>query len=283
MPASRNINPRVGQGKFNGQIVLITGASSGIGAALAREFAREGAHTILVARSADRIHALAHELTRDGIRSLAVAGDVTRDGDLEAAVQCARSEFGRLDVVIANAGFSVKGEFRKLSLDDYRRQWETNVFGVLRTLYAALPELEKSRGRIVLIGSLLGMVSFAGGTAYSMSKFALTALADGISQELAPYGVSVTHVMAGFMDTGIYNVDNHGVRHDKSEVRPPDWIIVPAERAARQIVSAAYRRKRSPIITGHAKALIFLQRHFPSLVHFSVSRTARKVARREQA
>lgn len=270
-------------GKFDGQVVLITGASSGIGAALAREFAREGAHTVLVARSAQRIESLARELTGSGIRSVAVAGDVTRDGDLEIAVARARGEFGRLDVTVANAGFSVKGNFQELTLNDYRRQMETNLFGVLRTLYAALPELETSRGRIVLIGSLLGALSVPSGTAYSMSKYAMASLAEGLSYELARRGVSVTHILAGFMDTGIYNVDNDGVRHEKPGRQPPAWLMLRADRAARQIVSAAHRRKRSQIITGHAKALIFLQRHFPRLVYFSISRAVRRAASAERA
>lgn len=266
-------------GKFDGQVVLITGASSGIGAALAREFARQGAHTVLMARTIDRLEELARGLTAGNVRSVAVTGDVTCEGDVERAVACARSEFGRLDVGVASAGFSVRGPFVELTLGDYRRQIETNVFGVLRTVYAALPELQKSRGRIVLIGSLLGMVSLPGGTAYSMSKFALNALAEGLSYELEPYGVSVTHILAGFVETGIYNVDNAGVRHEKPGRRPPGWLVYPVERAARQIVSATHRRKRAQIVTGHAKAAIFLQRHFPRLVHFSVAGTARKAAR----
>ena len=256
--------------------MLVTGASSGIGAALAREFAREGAHTVLMARSADRLEALARGLTAGKVRSVAVTGDVTCDGDVERAVERARSEFGRLDVGVANAGFSVKGRFIELTLEDYRRQIETNVFGVLRTIYAVLPELKKSRGRIVLIGSLLGMLSPPGGTAYSMSKYAMNGLAEGLSYELERYGVSVTHILAGFMETGIYNVDNAGVRQEKPGRRPPHWLVYPAERAARQIVSAAHRRKRTKIVTGHAKAVIFFQRHFPRLLRFSIASAARK-------
>lgn len=148
--------------KFAGQVVLITGASSGIGEALAREFAREGAHTVLLARRVERIEALAAELTTSSQRSLAVAGDVTVDGDLERAVDLTRREFGRLDVAVANAGILVRGRIANLTLGDYRAQLETNTFGVLRTVIAALPPLRETRGRIVLIGSLIGMVSIPG-------------------------------------------------------------------------------------------------------------------------
>src|SRR5579864_6500589 len=105
-------------GRFEGQVALITGASSGIGAALAREFARQGAHTVLLARRMERIDALAKELTNGGRRSLALGCDVTRAGDVERAVELAGSEFGRLDVAVANAGFSVAGRLLELDLED---------------------------------------------------------------------------------------------------------------------------------------------------------------------
>src|SRR6185436_16532555 len=131
--------------KFLGQVVLITGASSGIGAALARAFAREGANLVLAARRADRLAALAAEIEREGRRALSVTCDVTRDGDLERAAAAARTAFGGIDVAVANAGFGVVGPVERLTLDDYHRQFETNVFGVLRTIHATLPDLRARR------------------------------------------------------------------------------------------------------------------------------------------
>jgi NAD(P)-dependent dehydrogenase (short-subunit alcohol dehydrogenase family) len=262
--------------RFDGQVVLITGASSGIGASLAREFARGGAHTVLVARRVERIEALAKELTAAGRRSLAVVGDVTRDGDLESAVNLAIREFGRLDAVVANAGMLITGRILTLTLDDYRRQLETNTFGALRTILAGLPELQKTHGRIVLIGSLIGMVSIPGGTPYCMSKFALNGLADGISHELAPYGISVTHVMSGFVDTEIYA--NAPLRR-----QPSKWIALTPDQAAARIVTAVYRRKRSLVLPWPTKMAIFLQRHFPWVVYLAIERAFRKATRLREA
>jgi len=263
-------------GSFDKQVVLITGASSGIGAALAREFAREGAHTVLLARRLERIEALAAELSTNGIRSIAVVGDVTRDGDLERAVERACSEFGHLDVAVANAGILVRGRIVTLTLDDYRRQLETNTFGALRTVMAAIPALRETRGRILLIGSLIGMVSIPGGTPYCMSKFALNGLADGLGHELAPYGISVTHVMSGFVDTEIYT--NVPLR------RPPrKWMALTAEQASRRIVSATYRRKRLLMLPWPTKIAIFLQRHFPWLVYLAIDRAFRQATRHREA
>jgi short-subunit dehydrogenase len=201
-----------------------------------------------------------------------VAGDVTQDGDMEQAVEQARKEFGRLDIAIANAGILVRGRLVTLTLDDYRRQMETNTFGVLRTVIAALPSLRETRGRIVLVGSLIGMVSIPGGTPYCMSKFALNGLADGLGHELAPDGISVTHVMSGFVSTEIY---------DKVRLRRPPHklIVLTPDQAARRIVAATYRRKRQLILPWPTKMAIFLQRHFPWLVYMAIDRAFRKATR----
>ena len=262
--------------RFEGRVVLITGASSGIGAALAREFAREGAHTVLVARRVERIEALAAELTASGKRAVAVAGDVTRDGDMERAVELAHSEFGRVDTAVANAGILVTGRLLTLTLNDYRKQMETNTFGALRTVMAALPALQETRGRIVLIGSLLGMVSVPGGTPYCMSKFAMNGLSDGLSLEMEPFGVSVTQVMSGFVDTEIY--DNAPLR------RPPNkWIALRADQAAVRIVAAVYRRKRCLVLPWPTKMAILLQRYLPWVVHLALRRAFHKSSRLREA
>ena len=112
---------------FAGKTVFITGASSGIGAALAREFARQGAAVALAARRVDRLETLVSELGAGGRRAIALACDVTKDGDVERAVAEARAALGPIDVAVANAGFGVVGPFERLTLDDHRRQLETNV------------------------------------------------------------------------------------------------------------------------------------------------------------
>ena len=145
---------------LQGKSVLVTGASSGIGAAVARELALHGANLVLAARRRERIEALAAELGAR-VRAVPVEVDVTRDGSVEQAVAVAERELGGLDVAIANAGFAVTGRVDRLGLDDYRRQLETNVFGVLRTIYAALPALKRARGQLAVMGSVAGHVPVA--------------------------------------------------------------------------------------------------------------------------
>ena len=261
---------------FDGKVAFITGASSGIGAALAREFARQGAAVALTARRTDRLEQLAVELMREGRRALALTADVTRDGDLESAAKTTRDALGAIDVVVANAGFGVVGPVDRLTLDDYRRQFETNVFGVLRTLYATREDLERSRGRFVVIGSVSGHLAMPNTSAYAMSKFAVRAFAESLGYELRSRRISVTLVSPGYVESELHRVDNRGVLHPDAPDAVPAWLRMDGARAARQIVAAVARRRSEVVITGHGKAAVFLQRHAPWLIAWGVRRFAVK-------
>ena len=257
---------------YAGKVALITGASAGIGAALSRELAHHGADLVLAARREDRLRGLAREIEAAGRSAIVVGCDVTRDGDLERAVAAGVERYGRLDIAIANAGFGVVGPVEELRLDDFRRQLDTNVFGVLRTLYASLPELRKTRGQFVIVGSVAGHVPTPGTSAYSMSKFAVRGLAESIHDELAASGVSVTLVSPGFVDSDIRRVDNQGQVHERAPDPVPEWLRMPTDRAARTIVRAIRRRRREVVVTGHGKALVFLYRYTPWLLRFAIAR-----------
>jgi len=267
---------------FQGKTVLITGASSGIGEELAWQLGQAGANLTLTARRGELLEALAQRIAESGkTKPLVVACDVARDGELERAVAENMRSWGRLDVVIANAGFGVVGPLRQLTVEDYRRQFETNVFGVLRTIYAALPEVEKAQGNVVIIGSVAGWGATPGASPYSMSKFALRALADSITTELAPLGVKVTLISPGFVASDIRRVDNQGRVHRDAKDPIPTWLVMSTDKAVRQILRAVARGKREAIITGHGKILVAIQRFSPWIIRAAGKRIADMRYRRE--
>ena len=252
---------------FHDKAVLITGASSGIGEELAWQLGQRGAKLTLAARRTELLESLAERILGSCKRKpLVVLCDVTQDGDLERAVLEAVRQWGKLDVVIANAGFGVIGALKNLSVEDYRRQFETNVFGVLRTIYAALPEIEKTKGNVVIIGSVSGWAASPGGSPYAMSKFAVRALANSITPELRLAGVKVTLISPGFVVSNIRRVDNRGEIHSEAKDPIPAWLQMSTQKAVRQILRAAALGKHEAIITGHGKILVVLERFMPWVI-----------------
>ena len=249
------------------QVVLVTGASSGIGEELAWQLGQAGAQLTLTARRRELLEELAKRIAHAGKPApLVVQCDVTQDGSLQKAAEESVRHWGKLDVAIANAGFGVVGPLKKLSVEDYRRQFETNVFGVLRTIYAALPEIEKNKGNIAIIGSVSGWAATPGASPYNMSKFAVRALANAITPELRLDGVKVTLISPGFVASDIRRVDNQGTFHEHAKEPMPAWLVMPTDKAVRQILRAIARGKREAIITGHGKALVFLERFMPWVI-----------------
>jgi uncharacterized protein len=256
---------------FQDRVVLITGASAGIGAALAREFGRKGAKLILLARRIDRLKQLATEIDPTSDRVLTFACDVTHEQDLQNVVNFSRQKFGTIDIVIANAGWSLKGDLEELSVNDYQRLWDTNIFGVLRTIYATLDALKQSRGKLAIVGSVKSYIALAGDSPYSMSKFALRALCESLSQELAADGVSVIHICPGYVATEIRQIDRLGIWHEDSLDPISPRLMMSADEAAKQIIHAIERRQKELIMSSYGKLVVWLKCHTPWLVSWLIS------------
>jgi len=253
----------VARRSLDGKVALVTGASSGIGEAFARELAARGAKVVLLARRAERLAAVTADL---GESAVGVPGDVTREGDVARAVATATERFGGLDLLFANAGFGVAGEVATLPLDDFRRQFETNVFGVIRSVTEALPALRERGGAIGIVGSVNGYVSIPGWAAYCMSKHAVRSLSECLRAELRPSGVSVTHLAPGFVESDFRRTDNQSKVHTHASDPVPAWLTMPADRAARAMVSAVVARRAEAVVTAHGKVAVGVQRHAPAVV-----------------
>lgn len=260
---------------FIGKIAMITGSSAGIGRELALQLASHGADLVLVARRTERLEELREEIERRFDRKSLICGADIRDpAALKQVMKSIEERFGRLDIMIANAGFGVVGAFEKLTIADYQRQFDTNVWGLMETLWAALPLLKKSSGQIVLMGSVAGHIGTAGSSAYSMSKFAVRALAQSLVYEVKKYGIAVTLLSPGFIESEIRDVNNLGeqARRPKEGI-PPGQLIVKTPVAVSEMIRAIASRKREIVITRHGKILAFFSRFCPGLVLFLAART----------
>ena len=184
-------------------VFLITGASSGIGAATARAAAQAGYRVALAARSMDRLRDLAGELG-DGERALAIRCDVTEWDDQESMVAAVLERFGRLDVVFANAGFGGKRGFTAESPEYWKSMVLTNVYGAALTIRATIQAVTEARGHLLLTGSVAGRRALPG-SLYSATKWAVTALGEGARQELNGTGVRVTLIEPGMVDTPFFD------------------------------------------------------------------------------
>jgi NADP-dependent 3-hydroxy acid dehydrogenase YdfG len=190
-------------------VFLITGASSGIGAATAREANEGGYRLVLAARSTDRIEALADELGGSD-RAIAVTCDVTEWDQQEALVATALQRFGRIDVAFANAGFGAARGFLAESPEHWRSMVLTNVYGAALTIRATMPALKETRGHLLLTGSVAGRRALPG-SLYSSTKWAVTGMGESARQEFNDTGVRVTVIEPGMVDTPFF--DNGAPAH----------------------------------------------------------------------
>jgi short-subunit dehydrogenase len=255
------------------QTVLITGASSGIGAGLAREFVRRDFRVALVARRVEQLEALAAELRQRGGQSTAHQADVTSDGAIARVLAELASQSLVPSIVIANAGFGIVGKVQNLQLDDYRRQLETNFYGVLRTFQESFEALKRTRGRFVIMGSVAGHISAPGGSPYAVSKFAVRALAEALHGDLKGTGVGCTLISPGFVDSDIRRVDNRGGFHPEAPDPIPVWLRMKTDVAARIIARGILAGRHEVKVTFHGKVMIFMARHMPGLMRWMLVRS----------
>jgi NADP-dependent 3-hydroxy acid dehydrogenase YdfG len=187
------------------RVFLVTGASSGIGAATARRAAERGFRLVLAARSLDKLDALAEELGGRE-RALAVRCDVSEWADQQAMVAAALDAFGRIDVAFANAGFGAQRGFLGSDPEHWRAMVLTNVYGAALTVRVTLPALKDARGHLLLTGSVAGRRVVAG-SLYSCTKWAVTAMGEAVRQELDGTGVRVTVIEPGMVDTPFFDTE----------------------------------------------------------------------------
>ena len=222
---------------IEGKVVVITGASSGLGESTARHLSELGATVVLGARRVDRIDALARELTANGQPALAVQTDVTDRTQVQRLVDAAIAKFGRIDVMINNAGLMPHSPLERLKVDDWDRMIDVNLKGVLYGIAAALPAMQAQKsGHIINVSSVAGHKVRPGGAVYSATKHAVRALSEGLRQEVKPYNIRTTVISPGAVDTELPNsITEPDVAANMRKIYE---VAVPADAFARAVAYA---------------------------------------------
>lgn len=187
---------------IKGKVVVITGASSGLGEATARMLSSLGATVVLAARRKDRIDALAAELNQNGAKALAIVTDVTNAAQVKNLVDSAVKEYGRIDAILNNAGLMPQSPLERLKIDDWDKMIDVNIKGVLYGIAAALPHMkEQKAGHIINVSSVAGHKVSPGSAVYSATKHAVRVISEGLRQEVKPYNIRTTVISPGAVAT----------------------------------------------------------------------------------
>jgi len=222
---------------IEGKIVVITGASSGLGEATARHLSQQGATVVLGARRRERIEALAQELAGSTKKAMAVQTDVTQSDQVQRLVDAAVTTYGRIDVMINNAGLMPHSPLERLKIADWDRMIDVNIKGVLYGIAAALPYMQRQKfGHFINVSSVAGHKVRPGSAVYAATKHAVLALSEGLRQEVKPYNIRTTVISPGAVAT---ELPNSITEADVAQsVRKIYEIAVPAESFARAVAYA---------------------------------------------
>ena len=264
---------------FRGRSILLTGASEGIGRALALELAGRGGHLALVARNGARLREVAAQVDAQGGRSLVIVADVTIQDDAARMVEAATAAFGTLDILILNAGGSMWADFESLAdpAAAARKLMELNYLSCVSITHAALPHLKRSRGLIVPVASVAGFTGVPTRTLYAASKHALVGFFESLRVELRGTGVDITIIAPDFVVTGLHQralgPDGRPIGHGTLDPRR----VMTAEVCARLMIRAMEGRKRLSFTSRRGRFGRWLKMVAPGLVDRIA---ARAVARR---
>lgn len=267
--------------EFKNKVVVITGASSGIGKACAEEFAKRGAQLVLGARQFVSLCEITADLEkRYGIKALAVQTDVSKEGDCELLIKQAVLTFGKVDVLLNNAGISMRALFAELDLSVLKNLMDVNFWGTVYCTKYALPEIIKSKGSIVGVSSIAGYRGLPGRTGYSASKFAMNGFMEALRTELLKTGVHVMVACPGFTTSNIRvaALSKDGLSHGETSME--EGKMMSAEEVSVNIINGIVARKRTLVMTGQGKLTVWLNKLLPALAdklvfnHFTKEKNA---------
>lgn len=248
------------------KVVIITGASSGIGLALVYECASRGAKIVMAARNIEKINALVKSLTDKSVESIAVGTDVALEEDCKMLIDKAIERFGKIDILINNAGISMRALFEDVDLSVLKRLMDVNFWGTVYCSKYALPYLLKTKGSIAGVSSIAGFKGLPARTGYSASKFAIHGFLETLRTENLKKDLHVLIACPGFTASNIRNtaLTKDGTVQGDSPLKEEN--LMSAEEVARHISNAIVNRKRTLVLTTIGKISVFLNKFFPSFM-----------------
>lgn len=255
--------------EINGSVVIVTGASAGIGRATAVSLIKSGAHVVVTARREARLQALAAELVEAPGQILALAGDIRDETFIQELIARTIIEFGRLDVLINNAGLGHRSPLAEIPLSDMKTIWETNVTGLMAATQAAVAQMkQQGGGQIINVSSIVGQRPLPGSGVYCASKTAVNFLSRTLRMELKPDNIIITLVYPGVTDTEFSDAKLGRSGRNRFGVKG-----VPPHRVAQAIIKAIRYGRSEVYITWYDWIFIHANRLFPRLVDWVISRT----------
>ena len=249
---------------MKGKVVIVTGASSGIGLACCEVFAGQGAQIVMAARNAEKLQMAAQRVSAIGGEVVAVPADVSRPADCQALVQAAVERFGRIDVLINNAGISMRALFADVDLEVLHRLMDTNFWGAVYCTHYALPYLLQSHGSVVGVSSVAGLIGLPARTGDSASKFALGGFLKTLRGEHLHTGLHVMIAIPGFTASNIRVTALGPDGQMQGETPREEQQMMTAETVAKHILRGVERRKRAVVLTFEGKMADFLRRICPA-------------------
>ena len=259
--------------------MIITGGTSGIGKALAFEFGQKGSKIVITGRNEQALRETSEQLKAKGVAVLGVLADVTSQEDNQRMADEARKKFGGVDILINNAGVSMRAIFEEVDTDVIRKVMDINFYGVVYATKACLPDILRNKGSIIGISSIAGFRGLPARTGYSASKFALNGFLESLRTELLHSGVHVLTACPGFTAS---NIRKRSLTEDGSmqgESPRAEEKMMTAEECAQHIYRATVRRKRTLVLTAQGKLVVFLNKWLPGLADRMVYNVMRKEAR----
>lgn len=254
--------------KLSGTTAVITGATSGIGRETAREFAKTGAKVVLAGRRQERLMELAGEIEASGGQALAVRTDVADQAQVEALIEKSVERFGRVDVLVNNAGVAIASGFEAMPLEDFRRLMDVNFWGAVYACRAALPQMRNQRGGGVIlnVSSIFGKRGMPFETAYCASKFALAGFSEALRAELMSEGIDVCTIYPGAVETEIFDAAANSTGFEVPGFVPK----FPAGQMAKLIVQTARFPQPEVVAAFDAQAINIANTFAPALVDFAL-------------